>query len=69
MRTDSDLITTVNLYASPKQYQTTRAILIFYTVIFYTANFDSANLSPNEACAFTFVNSPLKFRIAELSVG
>lgn len=64
MRTDSDLITTVNLYASPKRYQTTKAILIFYT-----ANFDSANLSPNEACAFTFVILPLKFRIAELSVG
>lgn len=64
MRTDSDLITTVNLYASPKRHQTTRAILIFYT-----GNFDSANLFPNSSRAFTFVILPLKFRIAELSVG
>lgn len=64
MRTDSDLITTVNLYASPKQYQTTKAILIFYT-----DKYISVYLFPNEARAFTFVNSPLKFRIAELSVG
>ena len=64
MRTDSDLITTVNLYASPKRYQTTKAIPIFYT-----DKYISVYLSPNEACAFTFVNSPLKIRIAELSVG